>query len=87
MARQLKRKRKKLEKRDGLAPLPESGNKFWDGAGTEQIKMGAQPKCNHHFIRVSGREVECINCHAGFVLGPGWQLNKGHIYYKGKRAL
>ena len=74
-------------KREALAPLPESGDKFWDNAEVEKTKMRSAPKCNHVFIRRTGREVECLNCHAGFVLGNNWHLKEGHIYYKNKRAL
>jgi len=83
------RKRKKQRKggRSALAPLPESGAKFWQGAETNTFKIKSSSKCRHHFIRRSGREVECVNCHAGFVLNIGWRLKDGHIYYKNKKVL
>ena len=81
------RKRQQRGKREALAPLPESDAKFWQGAETNTIEIKPSSQCRHHFIRRSGREVECINCHAGFVLDTGWHLKKGSIYYKNKKVL
>lgn len=81
------RKRQQRGKRDALAPLPESGDKFWGNAETEKIEIKPSPQCDHHFVYRTGREVECLNCHAGFVLDTGWHLKKGSIYYKNKKVL
>jgi len=70
-----------------LDNLPPTGSKFWDKARTQTIEIVQPPECEHEFRRVNGREVECMNCHAGFVLEPGWDVKNGHIYKGKKRVL
>jgi len=63
-----------------LKPLPESTDKFWDGAD----KTLSKPKevvCEHYFEMVSGRQAECQKCHIGFFLGPKEHVKDGHIYH------
>ena len=71
---------------EALAPLPESSHKFWRLAEKEQITLGRKKKCRHYFIRRSGREVECQNCHAGFFLDGDWDVKGGYLY-KGKKKI
>lgn len=64
-----------------LGNLPPSDDKFWSKAD----KTLAQPDnkhCDHYFQRVSGRQVECRNCGAGFFIGPSIEVRDGHIYKK-----
>jgi len=52
-----------------LKPLPESTDKFWDGAD----KTLSKPKevvCEHYF-----------EMHIGFFLGPKEHVKDGHIYH------
>lgn len=70
-----------------LGTLPPSGDEFWQYSKKFNHDMNKiEQKCNHFFKRMNGREVECVKCHIGFVLGVGWLLKDGHIY-KGKEKV
>lgn len=68
------------QKLGGLSDLPKSGSKFWKHSDKQQVELRFKPKCNHYFIRKSGREVECRKCGAGLFLSPPWHIEKGRLY-------
>jgi len=81
------KKSNKQKTNETLDALPESSHKFWRGAEVNKITLRSAPKCSHYFIRRSGREVECRNCHAGFFLTPNWDVKEGHLYVDNKLVL
>jgi len=72
--------------KEKLPELPASDHKFWQFADKIRIKPVEKPKCNHFFIYKKANVVECKNCHAGYFIGPGWKVDKGHLY-KGKQLV
>lgn len=69
-----------------LPDLPGSDDKWWSGK-KHKIEMMPRPRCEHFFIRRSGREVECRYCGAGFFTGGGDILKEGHLYHDGLRMI
>ena len=72
-----------------LSELPASDDEFWEYAETNVIDMKKREakKCSHSFIHRGSREVECIKCHMGFMLGLGWHIKNKHVYYKDKLVI
>jgi len=69
-----------------LDALPPSDDKMWDSADINRTKMTDSPKCEHHFVRTKGSQVEC-KCGVGYTLSPGWEERKGHIYAHGSLVI
>lgn len=67
--------------------LPPNTDSFWDNADKEVIKLTKAKSCKHYFLRISGIEVECQNCHAGFQISLGYQVKNGHIYLHGSLVI
>lgn len=71
-------------KGEKLKELPASDDKWWGPADKYSIELEKPKPCKHHFVRISGREVECKQCNAGFFLGPDTELKDGHLYHQGQ---
>ena len=74
----------KSSKKVKLENLPGSEDKeFW---GDAEIHTGIVPqKINndeHYFVRLTGREAECLHCNWGFALDPGDKIIDGKLYDK-----
>lgn len=65
-----------------LDPLPKDGDDFWKLAFTEKKEIPKGIKCQHEFVRKTGRETECVKCRCGFILGIE-EVKNGHIYIHG----
>lgn len=65
-----------------LPNLPASNDKFWDG--NKQTITPQEKKCNHEFIRRTGKEVICKFCSVGFILSANSTLKDKHIYINNK---
>ena len=71
-----------------LDPLPPSENEFWQGAEVNKIELKPVKECKHRFKRTKkSREVECVNCHIGYMLDARSTLKDGHIYIGGELAI
>jgi hypothetical protein len=70
------------QKSKNLDPLPESQNKFWEGAEvhTNIVPQPVNNDNNHYFVRIKGHEAQCTHCDWGFVLDPGDKILDGHLY-------
>jgi hypothetical protein len=73
-----------------LKHLPKSSDKYWkfsDYKNIVDLSKLSPKRCEHEFIRVNGREVECKHCHIGYVLNSKSFLKHGHIYIGDKKVL
>jgi len=72
-----------MENKQKLDDLPQSDDKFWEGA---EIHMGLVTKDDpadvHYFVRTTGRQAQCRGCDWGFELDPGDWIEDGHLYTK-----
>ena len=67
------------QERKDIENLPSSDTKFWEFAEVDKTEIIVQPDCEHYFKHRSGVEIECIKCHVGYVLSPGWYLDSGKL--------
>jgi len=70
-----------------LKELPGSKSKFWQHSDKQQIELKFRPKCEHYFIRKTGREIECEKCGAGLFINPPWYIKKGRLYNNGELVI
>lgn len=71
-----------------LGNLPPSADEFWGGA--EKIPVVNEEvykDCNHYFLLVRAKEAQCKFCNWGIFLGPGDEINDGHLYTGGKKII
>lgn len=62
-----------------LPALPGSSDEYWEHSSTEQTYPREGKECDHKFVHRSSLEVECVKCHAGFVLSIGWSVVEGEL--------
>ena len=62
-----------------LDQLPKSDDEYWEHAETINIELKEVPKCEHHFVRTTGKHVEC-RCGVGFYITPTMEVKGGSIY-------
>ncbi len=68
-----------------LESLPAStDDEFWLDAELSQHQLKGTAKCDHYFIHRTGREIECRNCHVGFYIGPGANVEAGELTLHGQ---
>lgn len=64
-----------------VPPWPKA-KEFWLDARNETYHPKGK-KCDHYFQHLSAKEIECRNCHAGFIYSLGMEVKNGHIYIHG----
>lgn len=65
--------------------LPRNDDEFWNKADVNTYRV-VEKKCDHEFTNSRTREgvtALCYKCKAGYLLGPGMEIKKKHIYIHG----
>lgn len=63
--------------------LPDQKDDLWKDAENEIWNVQPPRTCEkgqHDFVQINSQEAKCTLCPAGYILSPGAEVKRGHIY-------